>query len=60
MLPIEATDRARRLGNVAAILIDLARRAQAAESGWDDGRPTGGVAMDEPPPVVQITSWDDR
>lgn len=35
MLPIEATDRARRLGNVAAILIDLARRAQVAKKEED-------------------------
>lgn len=43
MQPISAEERAMRLGNVAAILIDLGRRARvAAESGKDELRPTEG------------------
>ena len=41
--PIDETERA-RLGNVAAILIGLARRAQAAERGRDDN---GAPAAEE-------------
>lgn len=45
--PIDPTDRARRLGNVAAILIDLGRKRRlAAESGKDDESPVKGDVME--------------
>lgn len=43
MQPISPEERAARLGNVAAILIDLARRKRAAENGKGDNRPAEGT-----------------
>ena len=40
--PIDPTDRERRLGNVAGILIELAKRNQAAEPDKPDTRPPEG------------------
>lgn len=39
---IDDRERANRLGNVARILIDLARRHQATESSKDESRPAEG------------------
>lgn len=45
--PINAAERARRLGNVARILIELARRAKAAEGGGENVG--AAVEFDESP-----------
>lgn len=47
---VSPEERARRLGNVAAILIELALRKQAAEANENDTRPTD---VDETEPEVR-------
>ena len=46
--PIDATERARRLGEVAAILIDLARRHAGQVAATDEGKQVSRPADDAP------------
>lgn len=45
--PIDATDRARRLGNVAALLIDLGRKARLAAEAAESAK--SGKSADDVP-----------